>query len=239
VDWCVTRNNIESVQVLSSNHEYPEGKEMTARETDSGGSDDQKTRQELSFDIYRSIVLGKYMLGWGMPEYRVRSFSTKQEFPIEIYYFPEFCNKGVIRFATIGMALARSPDNKGIDHEWFLALGSDLPKQMVDRVFEYMADLVANNIEVCKNRYPLRVLDASQLAPSEWTTKSVLIDEPRGEPDDMQMISVGTQEYNLQWIVPVTQQEAAYIHKNGIESFDQLVESAELSIIDTYRPSLV
>jgi hypothetical protein len=212
---------------------------MTVSEMNSGSKNNQKKRCELRFDIYRSIVLGKYMPFWGMPEYRVQSLSVKQELPIEIYYFPEIHNKGIIRFATIGMALAKSPDERDIGHEWFLVLASDLSEQMIDRVFEYMADLVANNIEVCKNRHPVRILDSSQLAPPEWTTKSVLIDEPRGEPDEMQMISIGTQEYDLQWIVPVTQQEAAYIHENGIERFDQIVEDTELSIIDTYRPSLV
>ena len=212
---------------------------MAVSKTSLSGDDDSKKRRELLFDIYRSIVLGKYMPFWGMPEYRVQSSSEKQEFPIEIYYFPELRNEGIVRFSTIGMALAKGSDSKEIGHEWFLALASDQSEQMIDRIFEYMADLVANNIEVCKNRRPVRVLDSSQLAPSEWTTKSVLIDEPRGEPDEMQIISVGTREYDLQWIVPVTQQEATYIHKNGIDSFDQLVEDTEFSVIDTYRSSFV
>ena len=77
---------------------------------------------------------------------------------------------------------------------------------------------------------------ASPLAPEKWTAKAILIDELRGESEALERIAVGSETVELQWVVPISQKEAALILDQGIDAFDAHVEGMAHSIIDPARP---
>ena len=100
----------------------------------------------------------------------------------------------------------------------------------------YLCDLIAHSIENTDGAEPPRVMGASPLAPEKWTAKAILIDELRGESEALERIAVGSETVELQWVVPISQKEAALISDQGIDAFDAHVEGMAHSIIDPARP---
>ena len=58
----------------------------------------------------------------------------------------------------------------------------------------------------------------------------------RGESEALERIAVGSETVELQWVVPISQKEAALILDQGIDAFDAHVEGMAHSIIDPARP---
>jgi len=65
----------------------------------------------------------------------------------------------------------------------------------------------------------------------------LLIDDPRGEPEDVGTFHVGQQVISLLWLVPIYGAEVEFIRKHGVEAFDALCAEAELSLVDVSRRS--
>lgn len=192
--------------------------------------------RELSFDIRRTVILGAYMREWGMPEYRVILSKPGTAVHVEIYYFPAAGEDEVARFATIGLSATHRPNGQAVATEWMLALTSDLGGESVDRIFTYLSDLIAHHIEAAGDSRIPRVMGESGLAPANWTTTGLLLDELRGESEDLEEIKVGSERVQILWAVPITGHEAALILLEGVESFDSCMEESEYSIIDPRRP---
>ena len=171
-----------------------------------------------------------------MPEYRVILENSKNAILIEIYYFPSISQDSPARFASIGLSNTLRRNGKPVSAEWMLALENGLGGESVNRIFSYLSDLIAHNIENIENSEPPRVLDESHLAPERWTTKAVLIDELRGESDSLEQINVGDQTIAILWVVPISKQELDIISTCGIEAFDQYIERISYSIINPTRP---
>lgn len=190
----------------------------------------------LSFDIRRSIILSMYIKEWSMPEYRVILENSKNATFIEIYYFPSVDHGSPARFASIGLSNTLRRNGRPVSAEWMLALDNGLGGESVDRIFSYLSDLIAHNIENIEDSEPPRVLGESHLAPEQWTTKAILIDELRGESDSLEQISIGNERINVLWVVPISKQELDIISNDGIEAFDQYIERISSSIIDPIRP---
>ena len=96
-----------------------------------------------------------------------------------------------------------------------MALEEGLGGESVDRVCAYLCDLIAHSIENTDGAEPPRVMGASPLAPEKWTAKAILIDELRGESEALERIAVGSETVELQWVVPISQKEAALILDQG------------------------
>lgn len=190
----------------------------------------------LSFDVTRTVVLGRYIQAWGMPAHRVVMTGRAGQARIEIYHFPPAASAHPARYATVG--LSRVHHKTGAAHaEWMMALEAGLGGEGVDRVYGYFCDLIAHSIENTDGSEPPRVMGASPLAPQKWTAKAILIDELRGESEELERIPVGSETVALQWVVPISQKEAALILEQGIDAFDAYIEDLAHSIIDPARPA--
>lgn len=192
--------------------------------------------RELSFDIRRTVILGAYMQEWQMPEYRVILSKPETAVHVEIYYFPAAGEDEIARFATVGLSANHRSNGHKAGTEWMLALTSDLGGESVDRIFTYLSDLLAHHIESAGDSRIPRVMGESPLAPANWTTTALLLDELRGESEDLEEIKVGSEGVQILWAVPITGHEAALILREGVESFDAYIEDIEHSIIDPRRP---
>ena len=77
--------------------------------------------EALSLDLRRTLVLGRYLQAWSMPEYRIVMTGRQGRARIEIYFFPPAASGQPARFATVG--LSRLRHGSGAVHaEWMMAL---------------------------------------------------------------------------------------------------------------------
>lgn len=192
--------------------------------------------RELSFDIRRTIILGAFIKEWAMPEYRVVLSKPENAVFVEIYYFPAVNENDVARFATVGLSSTLRSNGQPIGTEWMMALTYDLGGDSVDRIFSYACDLIAHHIETSLDSQIPRVMEESRLAPENWSAKAFFLDELRGESEELEEIQIGNEVVQVIWAIPVTAQEASLILREGVESFDSYIASAEHSIIDPRRP---
>jgi hypothetical protein len=192
--------------------------------------------RELSFDIRRTVILGAFMKEWGMPEYRVVLTKPEREAHVEIYYFPAIDDNDAARFATVGLSSTLRSNGQPAGTEWMMALPHDLGGESSDRIFSYLCDVLAHHIETAPDSQIPRVMGESELAPAGWSTKAFLLDELRGESEDLEEIEIGNEVVQVIWAVPVTGQEAALILQEGVEAFDSYMAGSEYSIIDPRRP---
>ncbi|WP_042169656.1 suppressor of fused domain protein [Paenibacillus gorillae] len=191
--------------------------------------------RKLSFDIRRTIILGAFIKEWSMPEYRVILNQPDKAIHIEIYYFPAVSDNDVARFATVGLSGTLRSNGQPIYTEWMMALSSDLGGESVDRIFSYVCDLIAHHIETSRNSQIPRVMEESGLAPANWSTKAFLLDELRGESEELEEIQIGNEVVQVVWALPITAQEASLILREGVEAFDSYMADTEHSIIDPRR----
>ncbi|MOA58864.1 Suppressor of fused protein (SUFU) [compost metagenome] len=63
-----------------------------------------------------------------------------------------------------------------------------------------------------------------------------MIDELRGESEDLEQIKIGEEIISVLWIVPITHEEARIILQEDIDAFDVYIEKLQHSIIDPTRP---
>ncbi|MFF2889156.1 suppressor of fused domain protein [Paenibacillus sp. NPDC057967] len=192
--------------------------------------------KNLDFDIRRTMILHLYMKEWSMPEYRVIMTKPEIGVTIEIYYFPSMNDHIPARFATVGLSNSIRKSGKPTETEWMLALKPDLGQETIDRIFTYFCDLIAHNIEHIQSSEVPRVMTESALAPENWTTKALLIDELRGESEDFEQIKIGEETISVLWVIPITSKEARIILQEGIDAFDAYIENLSYSIIDPTRP---
>lgn len=191
----------------------------------------------LSFDIRRSVILSAYIKEWGMPEYRLKMSKNNTHSEVELYFFPAKDKKYPARFATVGLSNFTRKNGKRICTEFMLALESGLGNESIDRVFTYFCDIIAHNIENVEGSEPPRVMSESALAPEKWTTKAILIDELRGESEELEEIILGPEKVSVLWVIPITGNEEKIILNKGIDAFDEYIEKLPYSIIDPVRPS--
>ena len=190
-------------------------------------------------DVDQAMLLSRYIECWGVPELRVQLSKSPSLHAIEIYYFPAKHPDDVNRFATAGLSQVSSLNGPNIATEWMMVLPSGLGGVSVDRVLQYVCDLLANHIEKSRNHDVPRVMLGSTYAPEQWTCNAVLFDEPRGEPEALMELVVGEKKITLQWVIPITDAEALEIQQKGIEVFDAAEAKSEYSLIDVNRPSYI
>lgn len=178
--------------------------------------------------------MSHYMAHWGMPEYRVIFESNDKAEYVEIYFFPD-TTRDVIRFATVGLSNCIRPTGERVGFELMIPLLSNLGGEERTRIFDYVADLIAHHVANVKAHKPPAIMGESKLAPEKWNAKAFLVDELRGESEDLEVIAVGDEKVEVLWGIPITRFEYDLISKDGIEAFDKYVDQMDASIIDPTR----
>jgi hypothetical protein len=198
---------------------------------------DKKARK-LSLDIKRSILLARFIEEWGQPVNRTISTEKLNNNSIEVY---EFSGReaNVSRFVTIGISEHQTLQNQSIDWELLFCLPNDLGGAQNADVVNYLLDIAIYTLrpDICLGVGS--IIPESRLAPLAWTTKAVLFDEARGEPEDMVSFHVGKQNIELLWVIPLVQEELQHIKTQGLGSFDDVSNNCDTALIDVNRSSLV
>ncbi|MCG8522529.1 MAG: suppressor of fused domain protein [Pseudomonadales bacterium] len=189
---------------------------------------------ELEYDIRRTIILGSYMDHWGMPN--VRKVMAKDSKRVELYSFPPSSKaNNVHRFATVGLSSCTFADGRSCDAEIFLTVPEVVAQDQFDEITNYLFDVLAYVIEKL-GRSPRSedTVPVTQLAPKGWP-KALLFDDPRGEPESLEVFHVGAQHVNLLWLIPIFGSEYSLIKQNGIEAFDREADKMEFSVVEVRR----
>lgn len=193
---------------------------------------------EMTFDVYRSLILCHYMKRWGAPKYRHVVNRAEDGTKFELYFFPCAGKIPIVRWATVGVAHQRKEDGMCEGKEYFMVLPRGQGGASQKSVANYLIDLSAHIIKNTKRFDGPRVFDESDLAPKKWKPKAILIDEATGEDEDFSN-PVGVGDVEILWLVPLFQSEVNKILNDGIEAFDKMRESQELSIVDINRSAFV
>ncbi len=192
---------------------------MTAPDTD----------ETFAHDVRRSVVLAAYIRCWGMPLHRVVARHQETGHVIEVYEFLGTEEQPVTRFATVGVS-------SQLDTEFLLALPTDLggatATEAVDFVFDVAAHIVTERADAT---VPFGIPE-TPLAPKAWGRRAVLVDEARGEPEELGAMSVGDQTVGLLWVVLLHPSEYRLIKTEGVAAFDGLIEQGDFSLVDLGRP---
>jgi hypothetical protein len=85
-----------------------------------------------------------------------------------------------------------------------------LGEESCESVFNYIADLLAHNLTTAPDSLTLRALEHSAIAPTNWTTKGLLIDQLRGESELLEAIETGERKVEVQWLIPITQDQDVF-----------------------------
>lgn len=199
-----------------------------------------KTEQEdlLNFDIRRSLILANYVKYWGQPSTRTISKHRKNPFPVEIYEFPGG-DEGVYRFATIGVSSQNIDGGQTSGCEFLLCLPGNLGGVTSERVVTYLLDIVASSLVKERATEVGDLMPPSRHAPQQWSTTAILFDEARGEEPELSLINIGAESTELLWLVPITKDEYQLVKYEGIEKFDELEATSEVSLLDVNRKGLV
>ena len=190
--------------------------------------------EALSLDLRRTLVLGRYLQAWSMPEYRIVMTGRQGRARIEIYFSrrPPAASRPLRDRGAIPPSPRERSGSRRMDDGAGRRPGRG--KRGPGVRISVRPDRPQHR-EHGRRRTAARD-GASPLAPEKWTAKAILIDELRGESEALERIAVGSETVELQWVVPISQKEAALILDQGIDAFDAHVEGMAHSIIDPARP---
>jgi Suppressor of fused protein (SUFU) len=192
----------------------------------------------VAFDVRRSMLLSRFILAWGQPMYRrVVSRTINEKF--EIWFFPDQCKGGVVRFVTVGASALKT--HLGVRHtlEYLLTLTPNLGGATDDAVCSHLADIVVHGTTVALSDELPKVFDVKIGLPPQWRQTALLIDEPLGEPEALESLSVGEDVVSLAWVVPLFDSEYKFILKNGVDAFDDIYNASGVSFVDATRPPIL
>lgn len=195
--------------------------------------------QKLSFDIRRTIILSEYMKHWEMPEFR-QTMSRENE-RVELYTFPGDDSENVTRFSTIGLSSIRSRDSErqhSIGAELMMVVPKGVAIEQEDQIKNYLFDVASYLLNTLGKQLTVgTTIPESPLAPNGWP-KALLFDEPRGEPEELSCFHIGSQHVDLFWLIPIYGSEHELIKEKGLDAFDKLDETEDISLVDINRPPL-
>jgi len=191
----------------------------------------------FEFDVRRSILLGGFIKHWGMPEWRV--VARKGDEAIEVYLFPGANTEKVARIATVGLSSSRREGEGVADYELLFVLPRDLCGCGFDAVAAFVLDVAAYSLSRGVSFDVGSVVPETRLAPVQWSARALLVDEPRGEQEEIAVFHVGAQHVELRWVVPIYASELQAILANGVGEFDRACESVGCSLSNPCRDSVL
>ena len=193
----------------------------------------------LTFDIYRSIVLSKYIEQWGQP--LERTIFTHDHFAnIEIYSFPATSKQSIHRLVTIGAGLVHQHHTDPVNFEYCFIFGEHLNEEQEAQMVEYLMN-ITTHLTTHRPNNTFRLISESHLTPAFLKLPAILVDEARGECESLSELHISDQLNHscLMWLIPLYASEAALILEQGIDAFSELEEQYEFSMIDFHRPKIV
>lgn len=196
------------------------------------------THAAFTHDVRRSVLLSAYIRSWGMPRDRVVARHGDTGRVVEVYVFPAHEGQPLARFATVGVS-AHPCVSGTLDKELLIALPADLGGATQDAVISFMLDIATYAIYTREDIEPPFTVPETPLAPSAWATRALLVDQARGEPEELGAIELGDHAVELLWVIPVYPSEYRFIKASGLDAFDALDEQSEFSLVDIGRPPLV
>ena len=189
-------------------------------------------------DVRRSVLLATYIRCWGMPMHRVLSRHRETGHVLEVYLFPSHEGVPLARLATVGVSSHACPTGT-LDKELLMVLPADLGGATQDEVINFMLDIAAYAIHTREDIGPPFTVPETPLAPREWVPRALLVDQARGEPEELEEVELGNSEVEVLWVIPIHASEYRFIKASGIDAFDELANKSELSLVDIGRPPLV
>jgi len=192
----------------------------------------------FTHDVRRSVLLDTYIRCWGMPLQRVLARHADTGHVLEVYVFPSHEGQPIARFATVGVS-AHVCATGTIDKELLMALPGDLGGASRDEVVSFMLDIAAYVIYTREDVEPPFTVPETPLAPRAWATSALLVDQARGESEELGEIGLGDDEVELLWVIPIYPSEYRFIKASGFDAFDALADKGEFSLVDIGRPPLI
>lgn len=203
----------------------------------------------LNFDIKRSIILAEYIKCWGLPE--SRKVLTSSGMLVELYVFPGEDMDQVSRVATIGLSECQFQDEqqdvvKLCHSELLMVLPYDLIDDEIGAISDYLLAISKYIVKkLARNLHPEEIVASHEIAttvegsiPVDWPS-AVLLDEPRGEPSELNYFHIGMQHVKLSWVIPIFDSEYELIKHNSIDAFDEAVYAAGISLVEVRREPCV
>jgi hypothetical protein len=197
----------------------------------------QTEEKKLLLDIRRTIILGAYISHWGFPDQR--TISRRGDDVIEVYSFAPQANEKLHRFAMIGISGISQQEETPILHELFMCLPKDLAGASLDEVVSFILDVAVYSLKSETNFKIGATISETSLMPQNWAARALILDEPRGESQELEYFHVGSQHINLIWLVPIYKGEYDLIAREGVEAFYRLEEQSDWSLVDPNRPSII
>lgn len=192
---------------------------------------------DFHFDVVRTFILSKYICNWGCPRERIVT-SKNGRHPVELYIFPGDESSKIIRFATVGVSEQEDDNGKRISsHEMLLVLPKNLGGAKESEVTNFLLDIMAYSLRSDVAFVPENTIPGSTLAPAIWREKSLLLEEPHGEEEELKKFVIDGNEIKLIWVIPIYDQEEKKIQAEGLKWFDQAREELDLSLINLARSS--
>jgi hypothetical protein len=197
------------------------------------------TTESFPLDIWRSVLLGRYIHEWGIPSTRIsRVFGTSSAFPVEIYVFPS-SETGVLRLATVGMSLQRLPDQSVVNFELLLATPDQLENVTVEDLFTFMTSLIQHGLQEKDKYAPNVIIPNCPDVPAAWRPSGILFDTPMCESEELASFSFPERSVRLLWVVPIYQAEIEFVRHFGIQSLFDECQSLGWHPADPRRPCMV
>ena len=107
-----------------------------------------------------------------------------------------------------------------------------------DQINNYLFDVASYLLNTLGKQLTVgTTIPESPLAPNGWP-KALLFDEPRGEPEELSCFHIGSQHVDLFWLIPIYGSEHELIKEKGLDAFDKLDETEDISLVDINRPPL-
>lgn len=185
----------------------------------------------------RSAILSRFVTEWGEPE--LHTTVERNDDVIDVYGFPPRGERGVFRAVTVGASEVKRKNGELAGFELMMVLPRDLGGATFKQVSSLMLDVMVYGLT---SQTPLRIgytFTPSPHIPSDWSARSLLLDEPAGEPEDLATFHVDGLHIELLWIVPIYDSEREGIQQKGLEWFYDLEEESEWSLADPHRPPFV
>jgi hypothetical protein len=204
---------------------------LTSRGTDVAAAND------LERDIRRSVILSAYMRAWGLPSERVVSRRGPDQ--VEVYLFPERSDPLLSRFASVGVSGLEREDGTRASWELMMVLPLGLVGASAKEVSDFLLDVMAYSLRRDVVFEIGLTIPETPLMPKNWKPRALLLDEPRGEPVELDHFHVGPQRVGLVWLVPIYQDERELVLNQGLDAFDEVEQRSEWSPADPGRPSFV
>jgi hypothetical protein len=120
-----------------------------------------------------------------------------------------------------------------------MCLPKDLAGASIDEVISFILDVAVHSLRRDVNFEIGATISETSLMPQSWAPRALILDEPRGEPEELEYFHIGHQHVNLIWLVPIYKAEYELIAREGVDAFYRLEEQSDWSLADPNRPSVI